>query len=81
MLDATTKLQPGILYGNLRDYGSFDQCLEIEGVVVNGDESKNIIGRHCMTISPLASLLTASGQLRIIDQNVSNDTDLNCKLK
>lgn len=75
MLDATTKLQSGILYGNIRDFGSFDQCLEIEGVIVNGDESKNIIGKHCLTKSPLVALLAGSGQLTKVDKIVSNYSD------
>lgn len=48
MLDATTKLQPGILYGNVIDYGSFDECLEIEGVLT-ADNNKTVVGKHCFT--------------------------------
>ncbi|KFM66149.1 Nose resistant to fluoxetine protein 6, partial [Stegodyphus mimosarum] len=30
MLDATSKLPPGILMGTMADFGSFDECLDIE---------------------------------------------------
>lgn len=70
MLDVTTKLQSGILYGNLKVYGSFNKCLEIEGVVVKGDQSKNIIGQRCITTFPFHSLITRSSQLRNADKIV-----------
>ncbi|KAF8777508.1 Nose resistant to fluoxetine protein 6 like protein [Argiope bruennichi] len=31
MLDATSKLPPGVLQGTFVDYGSFDECLAVEG--------------------------------------------------
>ncbi|GFS94906.1 nose resistant to fluoxetine protein 6 [Nephila pilipes] len=31
MLDATSKLPPGVLQGTFADYGSFDECLNVKG--------------------------------------------------
>ncbi|XP_035206130.1 nose resistant to fluoxetine protein 6-like isoform X2 [Stegodyphus dumicola] len=36
MLDATSKLPPGILMGTMADFGSFDECLDIEVRQKNG---------------------------------------------
>ncbi|XP_046487737.1 uncharacterized protein [Neodiprion pinetum] len=50
MLDASSKIQPGILKGNVHDLGMYDECEEV-GVRYN---PSNITGQHCM-ISLLVS--------------------------
>ncbi|XP_046748833.1 nose resistant to fluoxetine protein 6-like [Diprion similis] len=44
MLDASSKLQSGILIGNVRDLGSYDECVEAKGRYNN----VSIQGKHCM---------------------------------
>ncbi|XP_060531161.1 nose resistant to fluoxetine protein 6-like isoform X2 [Cylas formicarius] len=43
MFDSSSKLQSGILYGNLFEFGSFRQCLEIDETTRFG----SIAGKHC----------------------------------
>lgn len=43
VLDATSKPQSGILFGNIMHVGNFDECLKIEKFV-NGDR---ILGKYC----------------------------------
>lgn len=54
MADASTKLQPGLFYGNLIDYGNYEECLEVEG--------ENLVGKHCaaeITISNLNNVIVS----------------------
>ncbi|KAJ8687833.1 hypothetical protein QAD02_023627, partial [Eretmocerus hayati] len=44
MLDASSRIPPGILDGNIIDMGVFDQCLEVQGSYLGN----SIHGRHCM---------------------------------
>ncbi|KAG5898778.1 hypothetical protein JTB14_010988 [Gonioctena quinquepunctata] len=44
MFDSSSKLQGGILLGNLVDFGSFSQCLKI----YHGSEFGPIYGKHCL---------------------------------
>lgn len=43
MLDATAKLQSGVLYGNVMHLGNFDECLEISKKL----ENNTIKGQYC----------------------------------
>ncbi|CAH0555457.1 unnamed protein product [Brassicogethes aeneus] len=54
MFDSNSKLQSGILLGNLFEFGSFQQCLEID----EETESGQILGKHCrLKIKPSMSLM------------------------
>lgn len=55
MLDATSKLPSGILYGNIKDYGNFEECLEIEGPENAGEK---IVGKHCLTFVNVIDLIS-----------------------
>ncbi|KAH0551858.1 hypothetical protein KQX54_002246 [Cotesia glomerata] len=44
MFDASTKIPSGILQGNIKDLGMYDQCLKVNATVGN----ENIRGKHCM---------------------------------
>lgn len=44
VLDASSKLQSGILKGNVRDYGNFKECLESVGTYGN----ETIRGKYCL---------------------------------
>lgn len=43
MLDATAKLQSGILYGNIMHMGNYDECLDIKEEV----NDTLISGKYC----------------------------------
>ncbi|KAF5288412.1 hypothetical protein FQR65_LT12025 [Abscondita terminalis] len=44
MLDASSKLQSGILEGNIHDIGAFDECIRIKEEL----ESNKIVGKYCL---------------------------------
>lgn len=44
MLDSSSKIPSGILTGNVRDLGNFDECLAVEHTFLKG----HFIGKHCM---------------------------------
>ncbi|XP_046487759.1 nose resistant to fluoxetine protein 6-like [Neodiprion pinetum] len=46
MLDASSKMQSGILIGNVRDLGSYDECVEAKGRYNN----VSIQGKHCVVL-------------------------------
>ncbi|KAK9886947.1 hypothetical protein WA026_019204 [Henosepilachna vigintioctopunctata] len=49
MIDASAKLEPGILVGNVNQIGNYDQCLDIEEETHNG----SILGQYCtLMITP-----------------------------
>lgn len=48
MLDALSKLPSGILEGNLKDIGMYDECVGIEEPINN--QNLTIRGRHCMYV-------------------------------
>ncbi|CAH0560293.1 unnamed protein product [Brassicogethes aeneus] len=55
MFDSSSKIQAGILYGNLMDYGAFDQCLKIYHYQ---DGNGSIYGKFCtIHIQPDENLL------------------------
>lgn len=45
MLDATSKLPPGVLYGTFADFGSFDECLDAKVFHKNGQ--LDFTGKSC----------------------------------
>lgn len=47
VLDATAKPMPGILTGNLQQFGNYDQCLSISAKI---NVSETIEGKYCMAI-------------------------------
>lgn len=50
MFDSSAKIQPGILIGNLVEFGSFKQCIQIE--------FNDITGKHCLIkITPNLGLI------------------------
>ncbi|XP_069691620.1 nose resistant to fluoxetine protein 6-like [Periplaneta americana] len=50
MLDSTSKLQSGLLQGNVFDLGNFDECLEVDV----HEEWGSFVGQHCSTILKLS---------------------------
>ncbi|KAL3266698.1 hypothetical protein HHI36_010860 [Cryptolaemus montrouzieri] len=44
MLDAASKLQSGILYGNIFNFGNYDECIEIKHTF---KEDKSFKGQYC----------------------------------
>lgn len=46
VLDASGKLNPGILSGNIVHYGAYDQCLEFNQMIENRTEP--IKGKYCI---------------------------------
>ncbi|XP_041450213.1 nose resistant to fluoxetine protein 6-like [Drosophila obscura] len=63
MIDSWGSLPSGILYGNLRDLGNYDECLNIDHVVTT---SHSVQGKYCFakvslapSISSLLSIKTA----------------------
>lgn len=49
MFDASSKLQPGILLGNLVEFGSFKQCIDVQS---------EVHGKHCLIkITPTLKLI------------------------
>lgn len=46
MLDSSTKLQAGLLAGNMADFGHYDECLSVD--------SGDFYGQHCLIYIPLA---------------------------
>ncbi|XP_050075613.1 nose resistant to fluoxetine protein 6 [Anopheles maculipalpis] len=80
MHDASAKVGQGILNGNINQYGDFDQCLNIQQKLPQGDglptDGETIRGRYCMaevqpTIKPntqvlkhLFDLIQAHGMLK-----------------
>lgn len=44
MLDATSKIQSGILEGNINDFGNYDECLAVDKEV----EKRHIKGKYCL---------------------------------
>lgn len=55
MIDATAKLQPGILKGNVYELGSYDECMEIDANVVSANDTNplNIKGKYCFGSIPV----------------------------
>lgn len=49
MLDATSKIQSGILEGNIYGLGNFDECININTKVY----SKHIQGKYCIGYIPI----------------------------
>ncbi|XP_044739782.1 nose resistant to fluoxetine protein 6-like [Chrysoperla carnea] len=43
MMDASSKFQAGIYFGNIADLGAFDECLQID------NENEQIKGKYCLT--------------------------------
>ncbi|XP_044737962.1 nose resistant to fluoxetine protein 6-like [Chrysoperla carnea] len=43
MMDASSKFQPGVYFGNVADLGAFDECLQID------NDKENIKGKYCLT--------------------------------
>ncbi|XP_051154580.1 O-acyltransferase like protein-like isoform X2 [Leptopilina boulardi] len=72
MADATSKLQPGILVGNIIDLGMYDECLSIN---VNKNGSL-IRGRHCM-YSLSTNKKEIMPMLSICVPSICNATDIN----
>ncbi|XP_044737874.1 nose resistant to fluoxetine protein 6-like [Chrysoperla carnea] len=52
MIDASSKFQPGVLQGNLVDFGAFDECLGVNY------EKKQIKGKYCLTKLKISSILS-----------------------
>lgn len=71
MADATSKLQPGILIGNIIDLGMYDECLSIN---VNKNGSL-IRGRHCM-YSLSTNVKDVKSLFSICVPSVCNATDI-----
>ncbi|KAK0160135.1 hypothetical protein PV328_007572 [Microctonus aethiopoides] len=44
MLDASSKIPSGLLKGNMKDIGMYDECVSIKTM----KENTTIVGRHCM---------------------------------
>ncbi|XP_069691598.1 nose resistant to fluoxetine protein 6-like [Periplaneta americana] len=51
MLDSTSKLQSGLLQGNIVELGNFDECLEVDV----HEEWGSFVGQHCSTIFKFSS--------------------------
>lgn len=45
MFDSSTKLQAGLLEGNLADFGHWDECINVD--------SGQFYGQHCLIYVPL----------------------------
>ncbi|EDW37664.1 GL27108 [Drosophila persimilis] len=63
MIDSWGSLPSGVLYGNLRDLGNYDECLNVDHAV---SASHSVQGKYCFarfslapSISPLLSIKTA----------------------
>lgn len=44
VLDASSKIPSGLLKGNMKDIGMYDECVSIKTM----KENTTIVGRHCM---------------------------------
>lgn len=70
VFDSSSKLQAGILLGNLVDYGSFSQCLKI----YKDTEYGPIYGKHCLLrIHASKQLLQKILSFHNISEKVSNN--------
>lgn len=69
MLDATSKLQSGILSGNTADFGAFDQCIAVQSSVnhdINEIKGKYCLGRLKLSSNQLESNTTKEQVFSII---------------
>ena len=51
MLDSTAKIPDGILYGNIRDLGNFDECLSVGATLIDSSEETReeiFRGKYCL---------------------------------
>lgn len=58
-MDATAKFPSGILSGNIRSFGSFDQCLQVK------HPENKYFGKYCLTRLKYST----SGSDKIVIQN------------
>ncbi|KAK0082718.1 hypothetical protein PV325_009958 [Microctonus aethiopoides] len=76
MLDASSTIPSGILQGNLKDIGMYDECISINVT----KENMSIIGRHCMyTLSIIIpnSSIAITPTLSICSPDACNSNDVN----
>lgn len=67
MFDSSSKLQAGILNGNLMDYGAFKQCISIQKYTQYG----NLIGKHCsISLKPDKKLIWIILKFRNVSKKV-----------
>lgn len=67
MLDASSKLQPGVLSGNTGEFGSYDQCLQTHTLTEYGE----IRGQMCaVDLIPGPRLSGHIIRIRGLPQNV-----------
>ncbi|XP_068154784.1 nose resistant to fluoxetine protein 6-like [Drosophila tropicalis] len=57
MIDSWGSLPSGILYGNRKDLGNYDECLSINHVITTGHSVK---GKYCFSDVPIGDLLLGS---------------------
>lgn len=46
MVDATAKLQSGILRGNIINFGDYDECLSVNSG--EDDANERVVGQYCL---------------------------------
>lgn len=69
MLDATSKLQPGIFAGNVADFGDFEECLSVDINTWNG----SFFPKYCT--GSLTTALDIVVEVRILKIRVSTYQD------
>lgn len=76
MLDATTKVQPGMLHGNILLFGNYDECLDIRYQL----KKRIIQGQYCsFYLEPKENSTHFFSNLLDL-QKVSNKKPTKCKI-
>lgn len=81
MLDASTKIQSGMLEGNIMDFGNFDECIELEHEYSDDTGGDIIIGKYCVFGMSVTLSLGAEGptlplQMSLCLPDACNPSDL-----
>uniref|UniRef100_A0A6V7LTA7 Nose resistant-to-fluoxetine protein N-terminal domain-containing protein n=1 Tax=Bracon brevicornis TaxID=1563983 RepID=A0A6V7LTA7_9HYME len=73
VLDSSSKISSGILIGNLKDLGQYDECVSVKVTV----DEEIIRGRHCMySLSVKAANATISPTLSICLPAACDENDV-----